>query len=301
MNQNTSFETDAYQIEKIAGMTDAYPYCMHRRDLTDFVVPWHWHEELELGYLECGASVIQTLHADYEIHAGEGFFINTNVMDRKYNARPGTPVREIDHIFHPIFLGGHFHSRFECKYLYPILKNQQLEVHIIRPAQPSGQALLQKLRALHDLQALPDTEFQTRSLLGECWLLLLQNIRESSPHAEPAPLYGQARIRSMLSFIHQHYPERITAAEIAASAHISEREALRCFQRLLRTTPSDYLLEYRLSCAQRLLTETSDTVTQIALATGFSDTAYFGKCFKRFCHMTPTQFRRSVFSPPAEG
>lgn len=44
MNQSASFETDAYQIEKIAGMTDAYPYCMHRRDLTDFVVPWHWHE-----------------------------------------------------------------------------------------------------------------------------------------------------------------------------------------------------------------------------------------------------------------
>lgn len=56
-------------------------------------------------------------------------------MDRKYNARPGTPVREINHIFHPVFLGGHFHSRFESKYLYPILKNQQLEVHIIRPAE----------------------------------------------------------------------------------------------------------------------------------------------------------------------
>lgn len=187
MNQNTRFETDAYQIEKIAGMTDAYPYCMHRRDLTEFVVPWHWHEELELGYLECGESVIQTLHADYELRAGEGFFINTNVMDRKYNARPGTPVREINHIFHPVFLGGHFHSRFESKYLYPILKNQQLEVHIIRPTQPSGQALLQKLRALHDLQALPDTEFQTRGLLGECWLLLLQSIRESSPRRAESP------------------------------------------------------------------------------------------------------------------
>lgn len=56
-------------------------------------------------------------------------------MDRKYNARPGTPVREINHIFHPVFLGGHFHSRFESIYLYPILKNQQLEVHIIRPAE----------------------------------------------------------------------------------------------------------------------------------------------------------------------
>lgn len=53
-----SFETDRNQVEHIDGMTIEFPYCMHQRDLTSFVVPWHWHEELELGYIEKGTSII---------------------------------------------------------------------------------------------------------------------------------------------------------------------------------------------------------------------------------------------------
>lgn len=127
---------DENQIEQIDGMTTEYPYCMHRRDLTDIVIPWHWHEELELGYLDTGTSVISTLNAEYTVHQGDGFFINTNVLCSKRNAAAGCPALEINHLFHPVFLSGHFRSRFETKYLQPILKNRQIEVRVIRRSTP---------------------------------------------------------------------------------------------------------------------------------------------------------------------
>lgn len=83
-----SFETDENLIEKIEGMTTEYPYCMHQRDLTDIVIPWHWHEELELGYIERGTWQIRTLNAEYTVHQGDGFFVNSNVMDMKKMPRP---------------------------------------------------------------------------------------------------------------------------------------------------------------------------------------------------------------------
>ena len=95
---------DENKIEQIEGMSTDYPYCMHQRNLTDIVIPWHWHEELELGYLEKGTSIITTVNAEYTIHQGDGFFINTNVMDTKRNAVPGHTALEINHIFHPVFL-----------------------------------------------------------------------------------------------------------------------------------------------------------------------------------------------------
>lgn len=292
MEHAALFETDENQIEKIVGMSDEYPYCMHRRDLTEFVVPWHWHEELELGYLAYGTSVIQTLNAEYPIHAGEGFFINSNVMDMKRNGEPGRPVCEINHIFHPVLLGGHFRSRFETKYLNPILKKQMLEVYVIRPDHETGKRLLQLLRDLQTLQGQPDTEFQTRNLLSAAWLLLLDEIRNYFVQPPRAAVDYQNRMRSMLSYIHLHYPEKIVVADIAGSANISEREALRCFQKALKTTPSDYLLKYRIDRARKLLLETADAVTEIGYRVGFFDTAYFGKVFKRFCGATPTQYRR---------
>lgn len=34
-----TFITNQNQVEKIDGMTIEFPYCMHERNLTDFVVP----------------------------------------------------------------------------------------------------------------------------------------------------------------------------------------------------------------------------------------------------------------------
>ncbi|MCC8162381.1 MAG: AraC family ligand binding domain-containing protein, partial [Lachnospiraceae bacterium] len=127
-----NFIVDQNQVEQIEGMSSSYPYCMHERDLSDIMIPWHWHEELELGYIEKGTSKIITLNNSFEVHQGDGFFINSNVMDMKVNACPGTPVLEINHIFHPVFLGGHFKSIFETKYIAPVTANRSVSVYVIR-------------------------------------------------------------------------------------------------------------------------------------------------------------------------
>lgn len=296
MNPQRLLEIGEFEVEKIVGMTDDYPYCMHRRDLTDFPIPWHWHEEVELGYIERGVSIIQTLNAEYRIEMGEGFFINTNVMDCKRNGVPTQPLIEVNHLFHPIFLGGHFRSRFEMKYLNPILKNQQLAVWIIRPDHKTGRQLLQTLRMLYELQETPDCEFETRNLLSQAWQLLIADVRETGAQAPSAASDGQERIRAMIAFIHQHYAQKLTAADIARSANISEREALRCFRQMLKTSPTEYLMEYRLNTAQKLLRETTLSVTEIALRCGFSDPAYFGKMFRRSCNAAPSEYRRAQTS-----
>ena len=121
-----AFETDRNQVEIIEGMTIVYPYCLHKRDLTNLVIPWHWHEELELGYIQEGISKIVTIGAEYTVRQGDGFFVNSNVMCMKQNASSGVKTIEINHIFHPVFLGGHFKSRFETKYLNPVINNRQI-------------------------------------------------------------------------------------------------------------------------------------------------------------------------------
>ncbi len=285
------FETDENQVERIEGMTVEYPYCLHRRDLTDFVVPWHWHEELELGYIQEGVSRIITLGAEYTIPRGDGFFINSNVMDQKQNGAPGRRTVEINHIFHPVFLGGHFKSRFETKYLAPVLQNRQIQVCPIRRGRPSSDRLLNNLCRLKELQAERDTEFQTRSLLSETWLLLLEELRD---HPEARPQGGMEqrdRLRSMIAYIHRHYGERVTLAEIARAAGVSQREASRCFKKNIGQSPVEYLIAFRLNEAKKLLRERGLSVTEAALRCGFSDSAYFGKAFRAAFGETPGAYR----------
>ena len=54
------------RMEEIQGLHNAYPYAFHAVDMEKTVVPWHWHEAVEFGYVRSGAlqvsTVGQTLH-----------------------------------------------------------------------------------------------------------------------------------------------------------------------------------------------------------------------------------------------
>ncbi len=290
---NKEFVVDRNQVEQIDGMTTDYPYCMHERDLSNIMIPWHWHEELELGYIQKGTSKIITLDKTFEVHQGDGFFINSNVMDMKKNATPGTSVLKINHIFHPVFLSGHFKSIFETKYITPITNNHTITVHVIRRGHKTSNQLLDHLVTLHALQAQNDKEFHTRNLLSECWLLLIQELKEHVITADTIPPIMQDRLQNMISYIHQNFPHKITAAQIAASAHISEREAVRIFQKNIGMSPIEYLLSYRLNESLKHLSSNSMSITEISYACGFSESAYFGKLFKKQYGQTPTEYRQS--------
>lgn len=286
-----SFLIDENQVEQIEGMTTEYPYCLHTRDLTDFIIPWHWHEELELGYIQEGTSKIITVNAEYIVHQGDGFFINSNVMDMKKNANPGVPVLEINHIFHPVFLSGHFKSRFEKKYLTPIINDHQIEVYIIRKGQPISDKILINLYQLKELQSHKNMEFQTRNILSETWLLLLEDIRTNYKMDKTLKFEQPDRIRNMLSFIHNHYKDKITIAQIADAVGISEREAMRSFRKNLNQSPIEYLISYRLNEAKKLLLNSKLSITEICYQCGFSDSSYFGKVFRNAYGVTPREYR----------
>jgi transcriptional regulator GlxA family with amidase domain len=176
--------------------------------------------------------------------------------------------------------------------LDPLIKNRKIEVHLIRPGHRTSDRLLTNLRKLKELQEQPDAEFATRNLLSESWLLLLEDIQGQQPGDTAVKTESQDRLRSMIAYIHGHYQEKLTLAQIAGCAAVSEREALRCFRRHLQQTPVAYLTGFRLNQAKKLLAETELSVTEISFRCGFSDSAYMGKVFRKAFELTPQGYRK---------
>lgn len=280
------------QSEAIEGISREYPYAFHHVNIRETTVPWHWHEELELEYIAEGRVKVTTAGKHFFFGKGEGFFTNTNVLSAMEDAGGENPCVLESHLFHPVFLSGHFKSIFDTKYLEPVLQDKRIEIIPLRGANTGQKEILKKLRKLALLQAEKDTEFQTRNLLSEIWLLLSEEIRGmefDEPKINPA---SRSRIQEMLSFIHENYERKITLEEMAASASVSKRECIRCFQECIHKTPFEYLTDYRVERAEKLLRTTGQTVTEIALAAGFSNGAYFGKVFRNYTGKTPGQFRK---------
>ena len=68
------------QQEAIQGITQEYPYAYHHVNIKKTKVPWHWHEELELNYVEAGCVKVFTSGKSYIFQKGQAYFINSNVL-----------------------------------------------------------------------------------------------------------------------------------------------------------------------------------------------------------------------------
>ena len=55
-----------------------------------------------------------------------------------------------------------------------------------------------------------------------------------------------------------------------------------------------YLNDYRLEVAAKLLTTTSDDIINIAINTGFDNLSYFNRCFKKKYGITPGKYRNPI-------
>lgn len=277
------------RMEEVSDLHNEYPYAFHHVDLTRTMVPWHWHEALEFDYVISGSVKVSTAGQTQTFHKGQGFFINTNVLTAMVNQE--NCVLD-SHLFHPVFLGGHFKSVFETKYLNPVLQNRNLELLPLRGETPAQKQILGYLRQLARLQAEQDTEFQTRSLLSQIWLHLLEELKNT--HLQTVPTKNQDRLLTMLAYIQENYAERLTLEQIADAAAISTRECLRCFRSAIDRSPIEYLTDYRLQMACKLLEETELSITQIAMRTGFGSSSYFTKTFRGNYGKTPMDHRRTA-------
>jgi YesN/AraC family two-component response regulator len=103
----------------------------------------------------------------------------------------------------------------------------------------------------------------------------------------------QQLIRKAMTFIHTRYSATLTREEIASHIGISADYLTDCFHQELGITPITYIRRFRIRQACELLQNSDQSITQIALAVGFSDSAHFTRTFQREMKVTPRAFRRN--------
>lgn len=79
---------------------------------------------------------------------------------------------------------------------------------------------------------------------------------------------------------------------LASELGMSERHLRRALGREMGASPFDLALAHRLQTATRLLSETRQSITQIAYESGFQSLRRFNAAFRQRFEMSPTEWRR---------
>ncbi|WP_432470269.1 GlxA family transcriptional regulator [Amphritea sp. HPY] len=98
-------------------------------------------------------------------------------------------------------------------------------------------------------------------------------------------------LRDIIQLMNANIEDPLSIDELVACIGISRRQIERLFQTHLDTSPSRYYLELRITHARRLLLQSNDSVTNIALACGFVTSSHFSNCFKDFFGVSPSHVR----------
>jgi signal transduction histidine kinase/AraC-like DNA-binding protein len=103
---------------------------------------------------------------------------------------------------------------------------------------------------------------------------------------------AQRLVRQAMAYLHEHYAEAISREDLARHVGLSDDYLTHCFRQEVGMTPIAYLNRYRVDQAKQLLKNTAQSITDIALAVGFSDSGYFSRVFRREVGLSPEAFRR---------
>lgn len=96
-------------------------------------------------------------------------------------------------------------------------------------------------------------------------------------------------------YIGKHYTETgLSVKDISAYAHLSASYACTFFKNETGTTLNQYITEYRMEKAKELLAHPHYKINDISTAVGYSDGNYFGKSFRRYTGLSPSEYREKV-------
>lgn len=275
------------------GFTKKFPYyaiCSKMDKGFRMEAPWHWHRSVELFYMEKGSVEYFTPGGKFVIAEGCCGFLGASVLHRTALPEACHHNLALLHLFEPVFLSGGAGSLIDQKYVLPFLDAAGQGVLILRPDVKGEAEVVELLRRSFELQASSyGYEFHLRAALSEIWLRFLEICPPKAP--EKLGQTDDGAIKNILSYIYDHYSEKIDITDLAKAGHCSERECYRSFQEYLHMTPVQYIRSWRLERAAELLASGEDTVADIALACGFGSSSRFGKMFREAFSVTPLAYR----------
>lgn len=112
-----------------------------------------------------------------------------------------------------------------------------------------------------------------------------------SMYYKPINKYN-SNIKKATEFISNNYTNHITLEDVANHVNLSPAYLSSLFKETLGVTYKDYLNTIRINESKRLLLNSTYSIIDIAISTGFENQSYFSKVFRKMTGMSPSQYRK---------
>lgn len=251
---------------------------------------WHYHPEIELVYINGGAGKRQIgSHMSY-FNDGDLILIGKNLPHCGFTDRFTGNKKETLVQFKEDFLGPQFFEIPEMELLKNLftLAEQGLAFHGETKAQ-IGQAM-ENLGKLDDFKRL----LSILDILHELSQSTEVHILNAEKFAISTEVSEQNRINKIFNYVKNNFHQPIPLETVSSLSGMTEPSFCRYFKKTTSKTFTQFVNEYRLVHASKLLAEKQMAISDIAFEAGFQNVSHFTRLFKQFTGMSPSAYRHEM-------
>ncbi|MFS2221105.1 AraC family transcriptional regulator [Pantoea sp. B65] len=242
----------------------------------------HWHQCIEILYVEQGHGVVIVDNKHYTMRPGRLFIFPPFTLHKVMVEESDRDIyrRTIIHVDHYAILG--------------ILKHFPLNQNRLRNfSKKGGAAFVADVRHIHAYLEVMFDLYNKNDLNTEGVACLLLNLFSVLPEEQQESPEESYRLSTQVLFwIEENYTGKFSLDKLAADINKSRSYISRRFQYETGEKIHDYITIFRLRKACELLLHESLSINDIAAKVGFSDVTYFISSFKKGIGETPLQYRK---------
>lgn len=295
-------------FEKKTRGTPEFPCALYKVDVShpEYHMPFHWHAEYEIIYVRKGTIIITADEVTYTASSGDVLVLSDGVL------HGGSPEDDACRYDCVVFAGELITKNAAYGTINDIFRHgKSIDTFIPGDKYPEVSKAAEKLcdmlsllneplcgeRAKSEYAVTPDQSMCREACLIISLGIMLELFGTLLKYGLFTDGYNETnrhiqKLKSALAYMEEHYPEKITLADLAEAAGVTPKYLCRSFCSLTGKTPVQYLNEYRIDCACEMLRGTDKTMLDIAVSCGFADQSYFVKWFRRLKGTTPKCYRK---------
>jgi AraC-like DNA-binding protein/quercetin dioxygenase-like cupin family protein len=251
---------------------------------------WHYHPEIELIYISKGKGKrgVGTNLSTYT--DGDLILLGSNLQHMGFTDNFDDGKTEVVIQFLPDFLGNMFLKIPELSSISKLFELSKRGLSFPSPIKERiGQALL-GLQYESDLQALLTL------------IHLLNELANTNPKILNATdlttsnIDKNDRLKKIFNYIKYNFKNEISLDEIADLTNMTTTSFCRYFKLNTGKSFIQYVNEYKINHAAKLLMETELNIKTVCFDSGFNNFSNFNRFFKKYYQITPKKYRENILN-----
>lgn len=251
---------------------------------------WHYHPEIELVYVNGGSGKRQIgSHISYYTN-GDLILIGSNMPHCGFTDHLTGNMSETVVQMKTDFLGNEFFGIPEMKKIQSLFEIAKGGIAFFGKTKRKIGEKMEILEYQTDFQRL----LSILNILNELGKSEEYRILNAEGFSMETEVKDNDRINIVFNHVKNNFKEEITLDEIADLVSMTVPSFCRYFKKITNKTFVQFVNEYRLVHASKLLAEKPMSITEVCFESGFNNFSHFNKSFKSFTGQNPSEYRNQL-------